>query len=343
MDHITTPLASACLEHQKLRPDLRVAFILMNQFALAPVSGLVESLRFAADHAYDSQQLYCQWDWMTLDNQPVLASCGLLVTPTTPFNPFNDYDYVVLAGGLLSETRDPPAALLLAIQDVHLQGIPIITLCSASFVLGRLGLLDGRQCAIHWALKDEFQTRFPKAIGLFEPTFIEDQGIFTCPGGTAIELATHIIRKNCGNVRAQKGLAFLLVEPQLQDTSEDNPPMMPSITYENQLVDKAIDFMKQNLGSHMTLKQVAEHVHSNPRQLHRAFIASTHEAPAIYWRRLRLDYARNLLANTNLYITHIAMDCGFSDASHFILCFKKQYGETPFAYRKRRHHVEKVG
>ena len=329
------------LDH--IQPDLRVGFILMNKFTLAPVAGFVESLRFAADNSFRSQQIYCQWDWMTLDNQPVYASCGLLIHPTTDFNPFNKYDYIVIAGGLLSETREPSDELLDIVEKIHVSGIPIITLCSSSFVLGKIGILDGRKCAVHWAIKDEFKTRFPKAVALVDRTFVEDNGIFTCPGGTAIDLATHIIRKDCGNIRAHKGLEFLLIdESTKQGHASDVQQMSNNQTYENSIVSRSIDFMKKNLGAHMTLKQVAESVKTNPRQLHRAFVANTNEPPAIFWRRIRLEHARKLLANTSLYVTNIAMDCGFSDASHFILWFKKQYGETPFAYRKRRHGVDKV-
>lgn len=325
-----------------IKPDLRVGFILMDKFTLAPVAGFVESLRFAADNSFKSQQIYCQWDWMTVDNQAVFASCGLHIKPTTNFNPFNDYDYIIIAGGLLSETREPSDELLNSVKNIYDAGIKIITLCSSSFVLGKIGILNGRKCAVHWAIKDEFKNRFPEAIALVDKTFIEDNGIFTCPGGTAIDLATHIIRKNCGNIRAYKGLEFLLVEDSNNKNNEETQQIENNEIYENTIVSRSIEFMKKNLGAHITLKQVAEYVNTNPRQLHRAFVANTNEPPAIYWRRIRLEYARKLLSNTTLYVTNIAMDCGFSDASHFILWFKKQYGETPFAYRKRRHKVDKV-
>ncbi|KAF5270751.1 hypothetical protein FQR65_LT17818 [Abscondita terminalis] len=121
-----------------ISPDMRVAFILMNKFTLAPVTGLVESLRFAADQSFRSLQIYCKWDWMTFNNTSVSASCGLTIQPTTDFNLENlkkNYDYIVLAGGLLSETREPPQDLLDALKELHHHKVPIIALCSACFVL----------------------------------------------------------------------------------------------------------------------------------------------------------------------------------------------------------------
>lgn len=330
----------------KIHPDLRVAFILMDKFSLAPVSGFVESLRFAADKSFRSLQIYCKWDWMTFNNQPVTASCGLSVHPTRPLdlNALKEnYDYIVIAGGLLSETRQPPENLLTILKDIHQVKIPIIALCSGCFVLANAGLLDGRKCAIHFTTRDEFAKRFPQTIPLVDKTYIEDHGIFTCPGGTAIDLAADLIRLHCGDIRAKKSLDYLLINVETDKSKSGNTTdLNQADSYENNMVSKAIAFMRENLATHIMLKEVAEYVGTSPRQLHRAFIASTNEPPANYWRRLRLEHARKLLANTNTHITTIAIECGFSDSSHFILWFRKQYGETPFTYRKRRHEVEKL-
>ncbi|MCO7513875.1 GlxA family transcriptional regulator [Pseudomonas guariconensis] len=319
-----------------VKPELRVGFVLMNQFTLVPVAGLVDSLRFAADKSFRSQQVYCQWDWMTLDDQPISASCGMPVSPTKPLNLWAQYDYIVLAGGLLGETRNPPAWLLEALRDLHAANVPIIALCSGSFVLGKAGLLDGRRCAVHFTLRDEFKERFPLATMVIDKSYVDDRGIITCPGGTAIDLAASLIRRHCGAVRAQKGLEYLLVDERAEEAREE-----AASVYQNDRVQRAIAFMRANLDASMTLKAVAEAVGTHPRQLHREFVANTQEPPANYWRKLRLDHARRLLVNTSQNITTIALACGFSDASHFILWFRKQYGETPYSFRKRRHEVER--
>lgn len=325
----------------QVKPDLRVGFILMNHFTLVPVAGLVDSLRFAADKSFRSLQVHCQWDWMTCNDLPVTASCGMPISPTKPLNVWAQYDYIVVAGGLLSETRNPPQWLLDALRDVHAAKIPIIALCSASFVLGRAGLLDGRRCAVHFTIRDEFKELFPAAVSVIDKSYVEDEGIFTCPGGTAIDLAASVISRHCGTVRAQKGLEYLLVEEHASPGSEA-PSTSDTSVYDNDRVHRAIAFMRAHLDAPMSLKEVAQAVGTHPRQLHREFIANTQEPPANYWRKLRLDHARRLLVNTSQNITVIALNCGFSDASHFILWFRKQYGETPYSYRKRRHEVERL-
>ena len=321
-----------------VKPELRVGFVLLNQFTLVPVAGLVDSLRFAADKSFRSQQLFCQWDWMTLNDQPITASCGMPINPTKPLNMFAQYDYIVIAGGLLGETRNPPDWLLDALRSVNAAHIPIIALCSGSFVLGKAGLLDGRRCAVHFTLRDEFKERFPASTMVIDKSYVDDRGIITCPGGTAIDLAANLIRRHCGAVRAQKGLEYLLVEERRED---ERAAAASESVYQNDRVQRAIEFMRAHLDASMTLQTVAEAVGTHPRQLHREFVANTQEPPANYWRKLRLEHARRLLVNTSQNITTIALACGFSDASHFILWFRKQYGETPYTFRKRRHEVER--
>jgi len=323
------------------KPDLRVGFILLNQFTLIPVSGLVESLRFAADVSFRSQQIYCQWDFMTWDNLPVTASCGLPISPTCSLNNLLSYDYIALAGGMLEETRNPPDALLELLKELREQNRPIISLCSASFVLAKAGLLDGHKAAIHFTIRDEFIQRFPKVNAIDEDSFVDDDGIITCPGGLAIDLATHIIRKHCGEIRAQKVLKYLL-EGGVLEKPPLHTPQTPPHVYQNQIVSKAIAFMREHLSAATSLTAVADYAGTSTRQLHRAFLSNTHQAPAHYWRKLRLEQARKKLADSSAHVTSIALECGFADASHFIAWFRKQYGETPAAYRKRRHAVERL-
>lgn len=326
------------------QPDLKVGFILMNQFTLTPVAGFVDSLRFAADRSFRSQQIYCQWDWMTCHDQPVTASCGIPIVPTRPFDLNKPYDYVVIAGGLPSETRNPPEWLLDALRALYATGTPIIALCSGSFVLGKAGLLDGHRCAVHFTIMDEFVQRFPNATALMDKTFVDDGRIITCPGGPAIDLATHLIRRHCGALRARKSIEYLLVNDSAKNTSasRDGDEETDTSVYQNALVHRAIAYMKAHLDTNMSLKEVAKFVGTHPRQLHRVFITNTNTPPANYWRKLRLERARSLLADTSMNITSIGFECGFSDASHFILWFRKFYGETPHAYRKRRHEVERL-
>ena len=54
-----------------------------------------------------------------------------------------------------------------------------------------------------------------------------------------------------------------------------------------------------------------------------------------YINTLRLNYATNLLSQTNFSITKIAMECGFSSTNYFNTGYKKRFGTTPKEVRKK--------
>ncbi len=269
---------------------------------------------------------------------PGSAEFDRLVRPALEAERFAIVDFSACA--YLSSTGIR-SLLLQALRDLHARNIPIITLCSGAFVAGNAGLLDGRHCAIHFTTRDEFRLRFPKAIPVIDKTYIKDGGIISCPGGTAIDLAADLIRQHCGLVRSQKVLKYLLVDEVPTPKAKHKTPLSEPDVYENPLVTKVIEFMKHHLDSPVPLAEVADFAGVTFRQLNLIFTQCTGHSAAFYWRRMRLEQARKLMADSSNSINAIATATGFADASHLIAWFRKQYGETPSSFRKRRREVEK--
>jgi len=327
-----------------LRPDIRIGLVLMNKFTLHSVAELIEPIRFAADVSFLSRQIFCQWEWMSCDNQPVIASCGMIVTPTAPFNLHAGWDYVVFAGGLLDETRHPPPWLLHEMAGLQRRRIPIIALCSATFMVAQAGLLDGKKCAIHFTTRDEFRQRFPQVTPIVDQTWVSDGGIISCPVGASRALALDIIRQHCDELRAKKVHKYLLMEEGKKKAGAPHgiPAGGELKTWDDDLLRRAIVYMRQHLSSPEPLHHITDYLQVSSRQLNRAFICHTGETAAAHWRKLRLEQARKLMVSSSESINSIARTCGFSDASHLIVWFRKQYGETPSDYRKRRRDVGRL-
>ncbi|MCI6583305.1 MAG: helix-turn-helix transcriptional regulator [Oscillospiraceae bacterium] len=49
----------------------------------------------------------------------------------------------------------------------------------------------------------------------------------------------------------------------------------------------------------------------------------------------RLALAKRLLKTTDISVNETARSCGYDDESYFMKLFKKQFGITALAYRKR--------
>lgn len=70
--------------------------------------------------------------------------------------------------------------------------------------------------------------------------------------------------------------------------------------------------------------------------LRRLFQDALSVSPAVYMRRLRLAYAKDLLASGEHSVTDAAMLSGFNDPAYFSREFKKEVGVSPREYEKRR-------
>jgi len=81
------------------------------------------------------------------------------------------------------------------------------------------------------------------------------------------------------------------------------------------------------------ISKMYELCNRTPEHLSRTFKKYFGESPTDYIQNLRLNYAANLLSNSDEEITNIAMDSGFENLSHFYHLFKKKFNLSPREFR----------
>jgi len=86
----------------------------------------------------------------------------------------------------------------------------------------------------------------------------------------------------------------------------------------------------------LSREDIANHVFLNPDYLTRVFKKETGMSISDYLQHKRIEYAKDLLMNTDRSIGDIANSAGYSNLSYFSAIFKKIVGESPGEYRK--HH-----
>lgn len=114
-----------------------------------------------------------------------------------------------------------------------------------------------------------------------------------------------------------------------------SPTQTRELKSNNQAVEKAITYIKNNLTSELSLEKVASEVKFAPSYFHKLFKASTGKPLHQYIEDLRIRQATNLLITTEMTLTEIAYECGFSSQSYFSFAFKRHTGMTPRAYAKK--------
>lgn len=101
-------------------------------------------------------------------------------------------------------------------------------------------------------------------------------------------------------------------------------------------VRRAMEMIRDLDGLPLSLGAIATAVDCDAGELARAFHAHLGCTPGDYHRRLRVERAAGLLANTRQPLADIAAACGFSDQPHMTRAFKAHLGLTPGAWRRAR-------
>lgn len=105
---------------------------------------------------------------------------------------------------------------------------------------------------------------------------------------------------------------------------------------------KAKRYMIQNMGSGVLISAVAQACHLSRSHFTRAFRNTTGSSPRDWIGRARLIRAANLLVQTDLAISEVALECGFADQSHLTRAFAKTFGTSPGKWRALAKWPEKV-
>jgi transcriptional regulator GlxA family with amidase domain len=315
------------------RPPLRVGVVLANQFTLSAFAVFIDHLRLAADEGDRSRPLHVQWLIMSGRAEAITASCGVMIQPTSALVTPELLDYVVVIGGLLHAGPQIDELTARYLREADAAGVPLLGICTGSFILCRAGLMKGRRSCVSWYHYQDFLEAFPNQDVIADRLFLVDGPRITCAGGAgAAALATYLIEQHLGRAVAQKASQVLLFDrPRSGSDAQPHPPLSETVTEPR--VRRALLLMEQNLARPIAVAAVAAELGLSARQLERLCRQHVGMGPASLYRQLRMRYANWLIENTDRSVTDIANEAGFADCAHFSRQFKDAYGLSPSTRR----------
>lgn len=122
-----------------------------------------------------------------------------------------------------------------------------------------------------------------------------------------------------------------------------NPNKKSNAYVKNVYTETAIDYMRKNFGSEVTLNSVAKICAVSPEHMSRIFKRETGFGFSEYLTHVRLQHAEYLLRHTELSVTETAHRCGFDDSNYFSVIFKRNFGMTPRQMKKQSNYKHSVG
>ncbi len=104
---------------------------------------------------------------------------------------------------------------------------------------------------------------------------------------------------------------------------------------------EAIEYIRSNFGSPITLDELAEIAQMSPYYFSHVFKRQTGFAPLEYVINTRIEHAKSMLITTGKSISEIAEEVGYSNSGSLINLFSKRVGEPPGQYRKSHKSLDR--
>ena len=307
----------------------RFVFVLLENFSLLSFAAALDCLRIATRMA--DKTLYT---WVTTgeSGDTVGCSAGTRFHLDMPLEELSRDDTMLICGGTDIQQATTKKLLNWLRREAR-RGLRVGGLCTASYVMARAGLLDGKKATIHWENHDSFTEEFDE-VELTKSVFVIDGSRMSTAGGTSsIDLMLKIIADEQGDKLAN-AVADQMIYASIrtdQDTQRLSVPTRIGVRHPK--LSQVIQMMEANIEEPISPAILAKDVGMSTRQLERLFRRYLNRSPKRYYMELRLQKARNLLMQTDMTVINVALACGFTSPSHFSKCYRSHYNTTP--YRER--------
>ncbi|MDC0739532.1 GlxA family transcriptional regulator [Cognatishimia sp. SS12] len=307
----------------------KIGFVLLDGFALMSCASAIEPLRaanlLAETPLFDTV-------YLSQDGGVRRASCGAGFDTVALDHLREKPDVIfVVAGG------DPFApvsrTLLAGLRALAAQGVAMGGISGGSVLLAKAGLLQNRRFTVHWEHFEALQALSDDYL-MERRLYVIDRDRYTCAGGAApLDMMHAIIRSQHGAALAHAVSDwFIHTGVRRAEDPQRGPQRQQAL---HRAVETALALMENHLADPLSVPQIARLSGSSERQLHRHFAADLGQTPKQVYLHMRLRKSDDLLRQTRLPLTEVALACGFATAAHFSTAYKKLHKMSPKSRREQ--------
>jgi transcriptional regulator GlxA family with amidase domain len=214
-------------------------------------------------------------------------------------------------------------------------GAEVASLCVGTFLLASTGLLSGKKCSTHWIAANDFRRMFPDVELISEKIITDDQGIYTSGGANSfLNLILYLVEKHAGREIAVWCSKVFEIEIE-RNTQSPFIIFNGQKDHDDELVQKAQDFIEKNFQEKITVDQLASMLALSRRNLERRFKKATSNTTVEYLQRVKVEAAKLSLESSRENVNEVMYKVGYTDTKAFRNTFKRYTGLSPVEYRNK--------
>ena len=319
------------------QPIIRVMILVVDGVSLTTVSTTLEPFQqvntMLGEGRFHIQLVSLEsTDPMTSAGIPI--PCHLTSTDVlAKLNLQNRPDLLILCCGQMTPPINQASAGKFA-RKIARQNVPIFALGAACFIAAKTAMIKGGKCATHWKMTSSLAEQFP-AIEVQNVLYVLDECISSCAGEFAtFDMILALIERIFGSRMSGEIRHHFIAAGQ---RSGDSPQRLSGDAFvcEDERFQKALSIMVDNIEVPVAISEIASRLGYSIRQIERIFGRNGFESPHRYYINLRLNRARQLIEQTNMSFTEIALASGFDSSSSFSNRYKLKFGAPPKEHRNR--------
>ncbi|BEU25107.1 helix-turn-helix domain-containing protein [Paraburkholderia caribensis] len=211
-----------------------------------------------------------------------------------------------------------------ALRAWRSNGARVAAACTGTFVLAESGLLDGYDATTTWWLSPLFRQRYPNVHLDAHRIVVPSGGAITAGAALShLDLALWLIRNHSPELAALVA-RYLVFDSRL---SQSAYAISDQLSHSDVLVERFDRWVRQHLGTAISLDVVVDELATSKRTLTRRLNAVLGKTPVEYIQDLRIERAVHLLRTSELTVERIAEQVGYADGHTLRTLLRRRIGK----------------
>ncbi|WP_440055292.1 GlxA family transcriptional regulator [Pseudoalteromonas sp. T1lg65] len=292
-----------------------------------PLDAFMETNFFIPD-AYQSQLL-------SLSKTVVKTSYGHQLIPDLSLDESFDCDDLFICGGTGMRTLQLSDHQLEQLSAIANRAKRVISICTGAFILAKLFPDEAISMTSHWRHCETLSQQSPNANVLCEPLYVKCGNKWSSAGVlSGVDLAFALIKEDHGNVIAAKVARELVVYSQRAGSQNQFSDMLQVQSGDSLKLSPLLDWLTDNVDKSITVNEMADYLGLSTKQLTRRFKHHLNCTPSHYFKKMKLNYARDILGTENISVEQVARKVGFNSYDSFRRAFYRQFSISPSTLSK---------